>query len=131
MPSWFLPISMSTEKSFSRWELLCAAVYSVALFSLNFYVCRDLFRTPTAYMNSMHGFWIALAKRAGNSWWYPNWWPYWDSGIPFEFAYTPLVPGLTAALAALRGMPHTSPSSGSRRWPIAWFQSRCSSWRGV
>jgi hypothetical protein len=97
---------MSTDKSFSRWELLCAATYALALLWINAYVCRDLWINPTARMNSMHGFWIALAKRAGSSWFYPTWWPYWDCGIPFEFTYMPLVPGLTAAWAALRGIPH-------------------------
>jgi hypothetical protein len=35
------------------------------------------------------------------------WWPFWDCGIPFEFTYAPLVPGLTAACALARSIPHT------------------------
>jgi hypothetical protein len=54
----------------------------------------------------MHGFWIALARRAGDSWLHPAWWPYWDSGIPFESTYTPLVPALAATWSAIRGVPH-------------------------
>ncbi|PWT99149.1 MAG: hypothetical protein C5B51_27780 [Terriglobia bacterium] len=74
---------------------------AVALVWINAYICRDLWSHPTAYMNSMHGFWIALASRAGDSWFHPVWWPYWDMGIPFEFTYAPLVPALTAAWASL------------------------------
>src|SRR5437588_10051238 len=83
-----LPIYMSKDKTFSRWELLRAAAYALVLFGINAYVCRDLFTNTTAYMNSMHGFWIALAKRIGSNWWYSNWWPYWDCGLLFEFSYT-------------------------------------------
>ena len=83
--------------SIGRWEWLTALVYAVVLLWINAYICRDLFRNPTAYMNSMHGFWIALAKHAGDSWFRSNWWPYWDGGMPFEFTYAPLIPGLIAA----------------------------------
>ena len=31
-------------------------------------------------MNSMHGFWVALARHGGHSWFQPSWWPYWDCG---------------------------------------------------
>jgi hypothetical protein len=57
-------------------------------------------------MNSMHGFWIALAKHAGNSWFQSNWWPYWNCGIPFEATYAPLVPGSIAAVTVLTGISH-------------------------
>jgi hypothetical protein len=86
-----------------RREWLTALAFALVLLWINAYICRDLFRNPTAYMNSMHGFWIALAKHAGNSWFKANWWPYWDCGIPFEAAYAPLVPGATAAWTALTG----------------------------
>ena len=45
-----------------RRELLHAAAYTAALLWINAYICRGLFSASTAYMNSMHGFWIALAK---------------------------------------------------------------------
>jgi hypothetical protein len=80
------------------------AIYAVLLLWLNLYICRELFFLPTTPMNSMHGFWAALADRAGASWWSPTWWPYWDNGIPFEFTYSPLVPALTALVSALRGV---------------------------
>jgi hypothetical protein len=88
-----------------RPELLRAGFYGLVLLWVNAYICRNLFFAQTAYMNSMHGFWIAIAKKADSSWFHPTWWPYWDAGIPFEFAYEPLVPGLTAVLSAVRAMP--------------------------
>jgi hypothetical protein len=91
----------------TRGEGLRAMAYAVALIWVNFYICRELFSHPTAYMNSMHGFWIALAKRGGAGWFQSTWWPFWDCGIPFEFTYAPLVPMLTASWAALAGVSHT------------------------
>jgi hypothetical protein len=91
-----------------RWkEGLQAGLYIVLLLWLNAYICREFFWSPRAPMNSMHGFWSAIARWAGSSWWTPTWWPYWDCGIPFEFTYAPLAPGLTALIAALRGIPQT------------------------
>ncbi len=67
---------------------------------LNAYIARGFFAVETtARMNSMHGFWTALARWAGSAWWTPNWWPYWDGGLPFEYTYAPLAPGLAAWLA--------------------------------
>ena len=51
-------------------------------------------------MNSMHGFWAAIAQWADGSWLHPTWWPFWDGGIPFEFTYSPLVPALTGVTSA-------------------------------
>ena len=98
--------SMQLQSRPSRREWILAALYALILVYLNAYICRDLVRNPTAFMASMHGFWIALAKRAEISWFRPTWWPYWDAGIPFEFTYAPLVPALTAAGAALSGVSH-------------------------
>jgi hypothetical protein len=86
-------------------DLLRAGFCALVLLCVNAYICRDIFFVRTAYMNSMHGFWIALAKSADGSWFHPAWWPYWDGGIPFEFTYAPLVPGLTAALSAVWAIP--------------------------
>jgi hypothetical protein len=38
-----------------------ALFWALGLTCFNSYLCRDLFRNPTAFMNSMHGFWVALA----------------------------------------------------------------------
>jgi hypothetical protein len=80
------------------------AACATALVWINLYICRELFTNSTAYMNSMHGFWSAIAKHASNSWLDLNWWPNWDCGIPFEFTYAPLVPAWTAIWASARGI---------------------------
>ena len=99
-------MNFSAEKSFTRRELFSGAAYALVLLWVNAYICRELFFNQTARMNSMHGFWIAIARWADGSWFHATWWPFWDCGIPFEFTYAPLFPGLTAAWAALRGVPH-------------------------
>lgn len=86
-------------------EYALAAFYSIVLLWINYYICRELFSTPAGSMASMHGYWIALAERAQGSWFHPSWWPYWNCGMPFEFAYAPLIPALTAAWAAVRHVP--------------------------
>jgi hypothetical protein len=85
------------------------SVYGVTLAWMNIYICRELFRVEyTGHMNSMQGFWIALARIAGQHWVWPTWWPYWDSGMAFEYTYAPLLPGVTAAYAGLTGVSHAS-----------------------
>jgi hypothetical protein len=96
---------VTVNRSVPLREYALASVYSVALVWINYYLCRELFHTPAGSMASMHGYWIALAERAQGSWFHPSWWPYWNTGIPFEFAYAPLVPALTAAWAAVRHVP--------------------------
>ena len=89
-----------------RREWLSALSYAVALLWINAYICRDLFLNPAAHMNSMHGFWIALAKHAGNNWFQLSWWPYWGGGLPFQFTYAPLIPVLIAVWTAVTGVSH-------------------------
>jgi hypothetical protein len=73
---------------------------------LNAYVIRHVcFIEFTGKTNAMHGFWVAIARLAEN-WWLPSWWPYWYGGMPFEYAYAPLVPGLTAIVAKVASVPH-------------------------
>lgn len=79
-----------------RLELIAAAAYTLILLWVNIYICRDLLWRQTTPMNSMHGFWMAIARWADGGWLHANWWPYWDCGIPFEFTYAPMVPALTA-----------------------------------
>src|SRR5215831_10063572 len=76
---------------------------AVVLAWVNVYICRDWFTHPTAWMNSQHGYQAALARYGISL--RPAWWPFWDGGMPMEFASSPLVP----ALASLR---HTSPLLG-------------------
>ena len=78
--------------------------YLLVILWVNAYVCRDLFFTEyTGHTNSIQGLWIAMARLAGEHWVLPSWWPYHDGGIPFEYTYMPLVPGLTALYARLAG----------------------------
>lgn len=84
-----------------RLEWASVAAYSLILLWINVYICRDLFFVQTGHMNSMHGFWMAIARWADGSWFRSDWWPYWDGGIPFEFTYAPLVPALTAIGSAI------------------------------
>jgi hypothetical protein len=85
-------------------QIVSAFPYAVILVWINIYVCHALFSIQTAPMNSMHGFWVALAKRGSNSWIQANWWPYWDCGIPSAFTYAPLIPTMIAAWSAVRGI---------------------------
>ncbi len=85
-------------------ELLRVAIYAAIIVSVNVYICRELFRVEIPSMASMHGFWMALARLGGASWFRAGWWPYWDGGIPFEFTYAPLLPGLMAAWHGLSGI---------------------------
>lgn len=86
--------------------MIRAAAYFAALLSINLYICREFFWTPAASVWSMQGFWIAISERTQDAWLHPAWWPYWNCGMPFEFTYAPLLPAMTAALAAMRGVPH-------------------------
>src|SRR5579883_3010375 len=89
----------------SRREALGVAIFTLVLVWINTYIARDLFFSSSTHMGSMHGFWTAMAARAGDSWFHANWWPYWELGIPFEFTYQPLVPGVAALVSALRNCP--------------------------
>jgi hypothetical protein len=76
---------------------LRVAAYALAIAWVNAYICRELFWVrDTGHMNSVHGFWEAIARLATHHWWKTSWWPYWDAGMPFEFTYAPLVPWLTS-----------------------------------
>src|ERR1700746_3001901 len=90
----------------SHSERFRAACYALVLLWINLYLCRELFFSQTAHMNSIQGLWIAVARLGGDGWFRAQWWPYWDCGIPFEFTYAPLIPWLTAMLATLRGISH-------------------------
>src|SRR5579863_8876390 len=93
------------DKPFRLPQLLAIVFYGLVLLWINVHVGRDFFRNMSAPSNSMHGFWAAIAERAGNAWFHPSWWPYWDCGIPFELTYAPGVPGLTSLIAWARHIP--------------------------
>ena len=75
-------------------------MYIFVLAWVNVYICRELFFTEfIGHTNSLQGLWIAMARLAREHWYQPAWWPYQDSGMPFEHVYMPLVPALTALYA--------------------------------
>jgi hypothetical protein len=92
------------DRPFTGRQIIPVAAYGLIIIWINAYICREIFTTQTAPMNSMHGFWAALAKRGGSSWIHSNWWPFWDGGIPFEFTYAPLIPWMVSAWSAIRGI---------------------------
>jgi hypothetical protein len=94
------------DKPLTGRQVFSASAYAVIIVWINAYICRELFTAQAAHMNSMHGFWVALAKRGGDSWLHSNWWPFWDCGIPFEFTYAPLIPMLISAWSGVRGITH-------------------------
>src|ERR1044071_5307193 len=78
--------------------------YLALLTSINAYVSQGLFFAEyTGHTNSIQGLWISMASLAGEHWFRPSWWPFHDGGMPFEFAYMPLVPAATALYAKLAG----------------------------
>ncbi len=82
-----------------------AVLYGLVLLWINVYICREFFFTEdTGHRNAMHGFWMAMARLTSHQWWRPGWWPYWDAGMPFEYTYAPLVPGLTALWSKISGV---------------------------
>lgn len=86
-----------------RWRFVLGAV---AVVWLNLYIIRDVFfLLHTARMNSMHGYWMAMARLADTHWWSPGWWPWCDGGAPFEFIYAPFTPGLMALWSHLGSVP--------------------------
>ncbi len=84
---------------------------AIAVFWVNCYIIRDVFfLNDSGHMNSMQGFWMAMARLADTQWFRPGWWPYFDGGAPFEFVYAPLTPGLVAMWS------HLASVSPSRAW---------------
>ena len=88
----------------TRREGIRGTLYAAVLVWVNGYICRTWFFHPTAQMNSLDGYWAALV-RLGGGWLTPSWWRYWDLGIPFEFTSAPMVPAMTAGIAAWGHVP--------------------------
>jgi hypothetical protein len=86
-------------------ELVRAFGYAASLLSLNIYICREMFVRYAAHLNSMQGFWIAMAERTGGAWFHSDWWRFRDCGATLEFVYAPLVPAMSAWTASVRGVP--------------------------
>ncbi|MBK5291078.1 MAG: hypothetical protein JJE04_05190 [Acidobacteriia bacterium] len=93
------------SRRLGEFTTLLHGLYLGLLGWLNLYIAREFFqREYTGHMNSMHGFWIAIARLSGGGWWKATWWPYWDGGMPFEYTYAPLVPFASWAWAKAAGI---------------------------
>lgn len=87
-----------TTRAANRFRILC---YAALLAALNFYFCRELFRT--AYLDnfqSNEGILVQLAHFITQHFG-AKWYPYWNIGLPAENTYEPLMPALIALLSAV------------------------------
>src|SRR5579862_8307192 len=98
------PPCSSTARTLHFNQAWRAGAYAGALLAINIYISHGFFSGVTAYMNSIHGFWMALARWGGGSWLHPSWWPYWGAGMPMEFTYQPLIPRWIALWDAWGGI---------------------------
>ena len=79
-------------------------LYLLLVAGINIFIVQEAFFTEsTGHLHSMHGYWMAIADRAGLDRLTPQWWPYWGGGGPLEYTYAPLVPVLMAALSKAFG----------------------------
>ncbi len=80
----------------SRNILLCV----LALTAVNLAIAGKLFGIEyTAYNGSIEPAFIAIARvlvKYPGQW---GWWPFWTGGVPFENAYLPVLPGVTALVS--------------------------------
>jgi hypothetical protein len=92
----------STVESRSRWLTWLAAL---ALFAVNMYVCRELFRTEYLHhMESIEGAYIGISRYILAHPHDLNWFPLWYGGIPFQNTYPPLLHLMVAGVAWLFGI---------------------------
>lgn len=92
--------------------LLCCA----ALFLANWYTCRRLFTTEyLRHMHSIEAAYIALTRYTAEHWGDLGWFSLWYGGMPFQNAYQPGLPMISAAVASLSGW---SPAH-AYHWTIA------------
>jgi len=75
----------------------------LALFVLNVYVCRELFRVEyLSNMGSIEGAFIGISRYAMAHWNDLTWFPLWSDGIPYPTTYPPLL-HLVVAFTAWAG----------------------------
>src|SRR5271156_6688842 len=75
-----------------------------ALFGINLYICRELFRTE--YLNrmgSIEAAYISLARYIQENARDLSWFPTWYDGIPYQNAYPPLLHWVVALVANISG----------------------------
>ncbi len=78
------------------------AIFPLALFVLNAWVCRELFSLEYSYfLHSIEGAYVSISRYAMENWRDLSWWPLWYAGIPYQNSYPPLLHLTVAAVAAL------------------------------
>jgi hypothetical protein len=94
---------VATETRLRRAALpLGAAV----LFLLNVWISWRLFFTEyTEHFGSVEPFFFTIARQIRLHWPDLGWWPAWNTGMPFDYTYQPLLHYVVAALSALSGWP--------------------------
>jgi hypothetical protein len=97
-----------------KWpQILRYALGAAAVLWVNLYIIRDVFHLQTSIrMNSMQGFWVAMARLGNSNWLHPGWWRYCDAGAPFWFIYALFTPGLTALCSKLLAIPVSQAFNG-------------------
>lgn len=79
---------------------------SCALFCLNAYICRELFTASfLSNLSSNEGAFVSIARfflQHPTDW---RWFPWFNTGMPMENAYQPLLPVVSALTAAVSGWP--------------------------
>jgi hypothetical protein len=81
---------------------LMTAMLGVALFLVNVYVCRELFRIEyLMHMGSIEGAFIGISRYAMTHFGDLKWFPLWIEGIPYSTTYPPLLHLVVAFLANL------------------------------
>ncbi|HLW77177.1 MAG TPA: hypothetical protein VKS01_09325, partial [Bryobacteraceae bacterium] len=74
----------------------------LALFLLNFYVCRELFRIEYLdHMGSIEGAYIGISRWVIDHWRDLSWFPLWYGGIPYQDTYPPCLHWLVAIAASI------------------------------
>jgi hypothetical protein len=80
------------------WLTLCG----LAIFILNFFVCRELFHTEyTDRVITGDAAFISISRYMLDHWRDDSWWPVWYDGIPGHNAYPPLLHAIVALMAAV------------------------------
>ncbi|MEO8097028.1 MAG: hypothetical protein ABI811_04960 [Acidobacteriota bacterium] len=77
---------------------------AAALFALNVWICWRLFFVEySEHWGSVQSFFFTIAKGIRARWPDLGWWPVWNTGMPFEYTYQPLLHHLVALTAAMAG----------------------------
>src|SRR5713226_6914979 len=97
MPANALPMDAAPVR-LSRAHLLWAG--AILLFSLNVYVAHRLFTLEfSAHLESNEGTFYTISRIMAAHPFDLRWWPFWDTGIPFQNTYLPLLHAIVALFA--------------------------------